>query len=117
MEEIIFEEHWRQLVKHHFGDLKRDTLDIATVGDVVNRALLGELRWAVSKKQFENHLKGEDDVGLLLGLIPFATLYGLGLARSEQQPVRLHLKHRTDTSPRNAPCMYLVVGRNASTPP
>lgn len=62
MDERVLEEHWNQLVGSCFAELERTTKELVTTDDVVDEALLEELRWALSRNGFEDLVQSEIDL-------------------------------------------------------
>lgn len=61
MTKRALEEQWGHLVSARFEELDRDIKKTATVDGVENEVLLSELGWDLSKKKFEDLVKGKHD--------------------------------------------------------
>lgn len=58
MEEKALEDQWNILVDSHFVEMTRDIRAMVAIEDEVREELLIELGWKLSKKSFEDLMKG-----------------------------------------------------------
>lgn len=61
MDGKVLDERWNELVSSHFGVLDKNILAMLTVNDVVREALREDLRWAISRTEFDKLVKREND--------------------------------------------------------
>ncbi len=59
MDEIALEEQWNELVSSRYGALENRIAELLTVNDVVREGLYGDLRWAISRTEFEELVTGD----------------------------------------------------------
>lgn len=67
MDGNVLEERWHELVSSHFGALEESIMAMLTANEVVSEALHGDLRWAISRTEFDELVKREIDDSLLNG--------------------------------------------------
>lgn len=64
MDGKVLDERWSHLVSSHFGVLEESILAMLTVNDVFSEALHGDLRWAISRTEFDELVKRETTLPL-----------------------------------------------------